>query len=80
MWLEIKLVRLLDASTTLLGLSKGYQPDWFVEAEDVLRALIDKCNNLFSLWLWSYNYRDRHKYLTQGRLVARKVWECKNRW
>ena len=41
----------LDVSThlTMLGLSKRYQPDWFVEAEDVLRPLIDKYNNLFSL-------------------------------
>ena len=71
---------LLDASTAMLGLSKRYQPDWFVEAEDVLRLLIDKRNNLISLWLRSYNHRDRQKYLIQRRLVARKVWECKNRW
>ena len=71
---------LLDASTTMLGLSKRYQPDWFVEAENVLRPLIDRRNNLFSLWLRSSNHRDRQKYLTQRRLVVRKVWECKNRW
>ena len=64
---------LLVASTTMLGLSKIYQPDWFVEAEDVLRPLIDKRNNLFSLWLRSYNHRDQQKYLTQRHLVARNL-------
>ena len=64
---------LLDASTKMLGLSKRYQPDWFVEAGDVLRLLIDKRNNLFSLWLRSYNHRDRKKYLTQRHLVAQSM-------
>ena len=30
--------------------------------------------------LRSHNHHDRQKYLTQRRLVAHKVWECKNRW
>ena len=71
---------LLDASNTLLGLSRRHQPDWFTEAEDVLRPLIDKRNKLFSVWLQSQSHRDRQKFLTQRRHVAHKVWECKNKW
>ena len=31
---------LLDASTTMFGLSRRHQPDWFTEVEDMLRPLI----------------------------------------
>ena len=62
------------------GLSRRHQSDWFTEAEDVLRPLIDKCNKLFSLWLRSQNHQDKQKFLTQRRQVAHKVRECKNRW
>ena len=72
--------RLLDASNTMLGLSRRHQPDWFTKAEDVLRPLIDKRNKLFSLWLQSQNHQDRQKILTQRHQVAHKVQEGKNRW
>ena len=38
---------LLDASNTMLGFSRRHRPDWFAEAEDMLRPLFDKCNKLF---------------------------------
>jgi len=68
---------LLEASNTMLGLSRRHQFDWFTESEDILRPLIDRRNKLFSVWLQSHNHQERQKFLTQRHLVARKVWECK---
>jgi len=75
-WKNIK-DGLLEASNSMLGLSRRHQPDWFSKSEEILRPLIDRHNKFFSVWLQSHNHRDRQKFLT---LAARKVWECKNKW
>ena len=31
----------------MLGWSSRKHPDWFIAAENILRPLIDKCNQLF---------------------------------
>ena len=51
---KLKIVKdgLLEASNTMLGLSRRHQPDWFTESEDILGPLIDRCNKLFSVWLY----------------------------
>ena len=43
---------LLNVNNTMLGFNRRHQPDWFTEAEDVLRPLIDKS---FLLWLEKAN-------------------------
>ena len=69
-----------SSSQQFVSIISVYAPTHKAAAEkfyDDLQAVI--CLVL-SLWLRSYNHCDRQKYLTQRRLVACKVWECKNRW
>ena len=63
-----------------LGWSSRRQPNWFIAAANTLRPLIDKRNQLFSLWLRSGRHDDRQRYLTQRRCVAIAVRTCKNQW
>ena len=67
-------------SSEQLGWSSRRQPNWFIAAANTLRPLIDKRNQLFSLWLRSGRHDDQQRFLIQRWCVAIAVKTRKNQW
>ena len=71
---------LTSAAENVLGWEKHHHPNWFRDSITVLEPMIQKRNMLFAKWLSSHSSKDRQRYVTQRRMVAKEVKRAKNAW
>ena len=66
--------------SAVLGRGRKRQPDWFLEAENSLRPLLEAKRAAHDRLLHADNTSNRREFRKHQRMVARAVAEAKERW
>ena len=70
----------MSAAEAVLGRGRKRQPDWFLEAENSLRPLLEAKRAAHDRLLHADNTSNRREFRKHQRMVARAVVEAKERW
>ena len=78
-WTALRTVQ-TDAADSWLGRVKGYQPDWFQESLNELKAILRNRNDAYIKWLAMRKREDLVQFKEAGSVARKAIRQVKNAW